>query len=156
MSLARKLDLIRSVSLFSQIEPAPLRQLAEVAAELSVPAGTRLLAAGEPADGACIVEAGEVHLTGPGCGVDGLMVGPGTLIGARALIIPARNVFDADCPGPVRLITLTRAAVMDVLTAHPDAARPLRRHFAREMQTFTETLERVRRIMSAPDDRSRS
>lgn len=127
---ARRIELLRSVALFALLDDAPLRALAAVAGDIEAPAGTRLLATGEPADGGVLVASGRVQLSGPGFGPEGWIAGPGTLIGARALVIPIRNGFDADTLTPVRLLLFTRAAFLDVLAAHPEAARPIRRQFA--------------------------
>ncbi|MGH2341295.1 Crp/Fnr family transcriptional regulator [Segnochrobactraceae bacterium EtOH-i3] len=140
MNTARRIELLRAVPLFALLDDATLRDLAEVAAPYDVPPDARLLAAGEPADGALVVETGQVRLIGRGFAPEGTIMGPGTLIGARALVIPIRNGFDVDTITPVRLLTFTRAAFLDVLSAHPAAARPVRRHFVLMLRHMTEAL----------------
>lgn len=150
MSLARRIELIRSVPLFQLLDDTALRALAGVAAEVAAPAGVRLQAAGEPADGGYLVESGRVHLTGRAFGPEGLTSGPGTLVGARALVIPVRNGFDVDTLTPVRLLVFTRAAFLALLAEYPDAARPLRRQFARVLGHMSGALTDLGQTLLSP------
>ncbi len=155
MSLARRMELIRSVAPFALFDTAALRAVAEIADAATLPAGTRLFRTGEPAGGALLVESGEVRLAGPGLGPAPVIAGPGTLIGIRALVIPVPAAFDADAITAVRLLALPRVAFLEVLAAHPSAARPVRRHFALALRHMTDALDDLRQDMTRPGPQPR-
>lgn len=147
MSIETDIALLRGVATFDMLEGEALREIAAAGKARSLAAGETLFRMGEAADCAFVVSSGLVRL------VDDRRadaprvlkeVGPGTLIGETALIVPTPRPVTAVAAAETQLLVLTRAAFLPVLERHPALATKLRRAFAKRLEDTLRALDTVR------------
>lgn len=100
----------------------PAAILLEAAGDLSVPAGTLLFAAGDPADRVFLLRAGRVRLfVGDAGGGEAVLhvFGPGSLFGLPAMIGLQRFPVSAETLEPCRLGVMGRDALLERLARDP-------------------------------------
>ena len=134
LRLDQKARLLNALPLFQAMEPQAVHVLAFAAGERSIAAGEALFGAGETSDGGFIVASGRIRL-----GEE--TFGPGTLIGAAALISETQRPAAALALEPTVLLALPRALVLQVLESHPGSAASLRRHIASQVAEARDQLK---------------
>ena len=113
-----KLAAIRGISLFSQLKPAELEQVARLADEVDLPAGHVLMRQGASGQEAYIVIDGEVAVERDGQHIRTL--GPGSIVGEMALISELPRSATATLTEPGRLLVLAHRefhSLMDTVPA---------------------------------------
>jgi CRP/FNR family transcriptional regulator, cyclic AMP receptor protein len=115
-------EVVSTHPLLAGLPPAVVGEVAGCARNMAFPAGTLLLAEGEPADTAYLVRRGlvaiEVGAPGPGALVIET-VGPGSVVGWSWLIPPYSWRFDARAVDPVGAIALDAACLRDKADLDP-------------------------------------
>lgn len=147
MSIETDIALLRGVATFDTLEGDALRQIAAAAKARSIAAGETLFRRGETADCAFVVSSGLVRL------VDDRRadaprvlkeVGPGTLIGETALIVPTPRPVTAIAAAQTELLVIERTGFLPVLEGHPALTAKLRRAFAKRLEDTLRALDTVR------------
>src|SRR6266545_4845283 len=116
-------DALRGISLFADLDPGELEQLAQATKELEVPAGHVLVQPGTKgtgmffiADGTAVVETKRRHRE----------LGPGDFFGELALMRrDATRTARVRAKTPLRCLALDRASFRKLTAEHPDVAASL-------------------------------
>nr|WP_269152440.1 cyclic nucleotide-binding domain-containing protein [Xanthobacter oligotrophicus] len=133
-----------------------LRLLAADARTETLAKGDILFRMGEIADCAYVVAAGRIRL------VDDRKadaprplkeVGPGTLIGETALIVPTPRPVTAVADDEVQVLRISRTAFVAMLERFPDATAKMRRAIAKRLEDTIRALDTVR--LKLEDQRAR-
>jgi CRP-like cAMP-binding protein len=105
----RNADLLRDVPLFQACRRRELKHLAELAEEIHLPAGRRLLTQGEaPHDGCYVVVRGSVAVLRGAARI--AVAGPGDVLGELALLDGAPRRADAVTVTPTRVLRFSHCA----------------------------------------------
>lgn len=126
LRLDQKARLLNALPLFQAMEPQAVHVLAFSAREMAIAAGETLFAAGSASDGGYIIASGRIR-------VGDETFGPGTLIGATALISETQRPAAALALEPSVLVVLPRETILQVLEAHPGSAAALKRRIAADV-----------------------
>lgn len=138
--------------MFTEIGGEALRLLAFSVETVSVRPGELLFEKGAPAEGAYVIVNGNIALKA-GDGDRERSVGPGTLIGEMALIVPTERPCDAVALEPTRLIAIPRPLFRRVLTEFPEIAETIRQKLVTRVRGEQAALDRVRATLNALDQR---
>jgi signal transduction histidine kinase len=118
---------LRSVSLFHELSPDSLAELAAIAEEVRLAPGDELLAEGSMGDRAYIVRAGQVEIYKTSLGrqvlVDTRM--PGEVIGELALLEQKPRQFSVRASEPATLVSIHQEPFNRLLDTSPSAARAM-------------------------------
>jgi ATP:ADP antiporter, AAA family len=133
MELIEKVFLLQQVDLLRGARGAHVALLAAIAEEVSVPADTVLITAGQPPEALYVVTQGAVQLEGAG---ERLMVGPENAFGTWSLIDEQPSVLEARTTGAARLLRVTRHDFHDLLADHPELAVGLLQGLARRVRSL--------------------
>jgi ATP:ADP antiporter, AAA family len=133
MELIEKVFLLQQVDLLRGARGAHVALLASIAEEMSVPAGTVIIPAGEPPDAMYVVTDGAVQLQGGG---ERIVVGVEGAFGTWALIDEQASVLEARAAEPTRLLRVTRQDFHDLLADHSELAVGLLQGLARRMRSL--------------------
>ena len=156
MSIERDIALLRTVATFDMLNSEALRLLAADARTDTLAKGETLFRMGEIADCAFVVSSGHVRLLddhkadAPRTLKD---VGPGTLIGETALIVPTPRPVTAVAVDEVQLLRIPRASFVAMLERFPDATAKMRRAIAKRLEDTIRALDTVR--LKLEDQRAR-
>ncbi|MDI4664442.1 cyclic nucleotide-binding domain-containing protein [Xanthobacter autotrophicus] len=156
MSIEKDIALLRSVATFDMLNGEALRLLAADARTRTLAAGDTLFRMGETADCAYVVASGRIRLVDDHkAGAPRLLkeVGPGTLIGETALIVPTPRPVTAVAAGEVELLSIQRAAFVALLERFPDVTAKMRRAIAKRLEDTIRALDSVR--LKLEDQRAR-
>jgi len=105
-----------------------------------------LFGIGDEADCAYVVVSGRIGLAGQSGEVR--MVGPGTLIGEMALVVPTTRPCDALAADSAHLLVIPRTLFRRVLEEFPQIAQVLRQRLVAKMREEFEGLEQIRESLS--------
>jgi CRP-like cAMP-binding protein len=123
----RVIKLLRNTVIFHSLPDAALAQIAGIATLERVPKGQVVYQVGEPAKDLYVVAGGQVrHALGPGAQATVLVkvLGEGEVIGWAALLRDrSRRLAKTTALEDTELLRIGADRLMDVLGAHPDAAR---------------------------------
>ncbi len=116
-------EALRRISLFADLDPGELEQLAQATKELEVPAGHVLVQPGTKgtgmffiADGTALVETKREHVE----------LGPGEFFGELALMsADATRTARVRAKTPLRCLALDREGFRELISAHPEVAASL-------------------------------
>jgi voltage-gated potassium channel len=116
-------EALRRISLFAELDPGELEQVAEATKELDVPAGQVLVQPGTKgtgmffiAEGTAVVETKRNHVE----------LGPGEFFGELALMSSdATRTARVRAQTPLRCLALDRAGFRELVAAHPEVAASL-------------------------------
>lgn len=156
MSIERDIALLRSVATFDMLNSEALRLLAGDAQAETLARGETLFRMGETADCAYVVASGHVRLVDDRkADTPRLLkeVGPGTLIGETALIVPTPRPVTAVAADEVQLLKIPRTAFVAMLERFPDATAKMRRAIAKRLEDTIRALDTVR--LKLEDQRAR-
>jgi CRP-like cAMP-binding protein len=112
-----KLDLLSHVPLFAGCKPADLQRIAQLADEVDVPDGYRLIREGDFAQEFFLIVEGNVRIE-HGAGTINRM-GPGEFLGEIALIDHGRRTATAVADGPAKLLVITARGFLALLDDSP-------------------------------------
>jgi CRP/FNR family transcriptional regulator, cyclic AMP receptor protein len=115
-----KVDLLKSVPLFSRLSKAELRKLAGVADEIDLQEGTTLTRQGASGREFMVLVEGNAKVERNGRRINRL--GPGDFLGEIALISGSPRTATVTTETPVRVLVLTDRAFHELLTDSPTVA----------------------------------
>ncbi|MGH2483246.1 MAG: cyclic nucleotide-binding domain-containing protein, partial [Candidatus Limnocylindria bacterium] len=118
-----KAKVLRSVPLFSRLQPGDIAHLSELAHLIDVPDGEMLTRQGEPGKEFFVVVSGHVIVQRDGKGLANL--GRGDFLGEIALIDGRPRTATATADGPARLLVLSHREFDALLDEIPTVARHL-------------------------------
>jgi CRP/FNR family cyclic AMP-dependent transcriptional regulator len=113
-----KVELLRAVPLFAELDDRSLQAVALLAREREAKAGEVLMREGEPGDEFMVVLAGTVHVQRAGHEVRSMMAGG--FIGEMALIEHAPRTATATCMTACRLLVLGHFEFDRLMATFPD------------------------------------
>lgn len=145
MALNANIRALARLSLFAGFEPEALRLIAFAAQPLKFAAGDVVLRCGEPSDGAYLVLSGSLKLEGGQGAVDeGKIIGPGVLIGGRALLTPTQNSVSAVAQQDTAALKISRDLLGRVLEEFPSSAVNMKRAVTDELRLLGAELASAR------------
>lgn len=145
MSLESDIKLLGTVSMLSDFTEDKLRLLAFSAENRDFRDGQRLYSAGDRADCAHVVSAGEVALFPPGESETAAeVVGRGALLGGLALIVDGERTMTAVARGRVETILIRRPLFRRMLEEFPEIAAGLHHRLSANVRDTTSRLMSVR------------
>jgi cAMP-dependent protein kinase regulator len=125
------IDVVMSVRLFSDLEPAELGLLADAMYERVFRAGETATTEGDPGDGFFVVVSGEAEITVQGRPVG--RIGPGDHFGEIALLMGAGRAATITAVSDLRCYGLAPSSFRSIVEGSPALAFKL-------MQSMTQTL----------------
>jgi CRP-like cAMP-binding protein len=146
MSIEDDIRLLQGVPFLGLLGREALRILAIGAESRTVPRGTVLFTAGEPADGALVVEAGTVSLRTPGGGE--FVARRGALLGEMALLIETPRPFTATTRELTSVMRVARPLFLKMLDGYPDMAERLRQWLLHECDQLSVEIGFVRAALA--------
>jgi putative iron-dependent peroxidase len=138
MAIDDRLELLRSVPLFSGLRGPEIERLGELATEIDVPDGQVLTRQGESGHEFFVVLSGYVNVARDGLRLSRL--GPGQFLGEIALVDGHPRTATATADGPARLLVLDHRAFDSLLGEFPAISR----------QIVRALVERIRRTVTVP------
>lgn len=143
MSLDDDIAILSGVPTLDALERDALRLLAFSADVKRLRDGEILFHKGDAADGGYVVISGNVALK-DGAG-EQVLVGPGNLIGERALILEMARPATATAQGEVTVMRLSRALFRRTLEEYPQTAQRLADELASRIAATSSELSAVRK-----------
>jgi CRP-like cAMP-binding protein len=143
-TIVDKARMLRGVPLLSEVSTEVLADLAALSAVEDYQAGTKLYAAGEPADAFYLVVSGEVRALRDE--VEEFRVGAGGELGALAVLDERPRALTAITATDCELLRLGAEDFLYLLEQHPRLARGVIRYLAREVRASV-----ARRVRSTSD-----
>ncbi|HEX8025763.1 MAG TPA: cyclic nucleotide-binding domain-containing protein [Candidatus Limnocylindrales bacterium] len=124
-----KLELLRSVPLFADLDARSLDAVGVLAREVSEPAGTSLMVEGEPGDAFYVIVEGTVRVERAGGTVRSMSAGG--FLGEIALLEGGPRTATAICVDDCRLLVIQRHEFERLLAAMPHLEKRVRGAAAR-------------------------
>jgi CRP-like cAMP-binding protein len=115
---------LKNIGVFADLSDDELQNIANLAAEVSVPAGKELVREGDYSYDVLAIEEGEAEVTRGGEHVADL--GPGDVIGEMGVLERRQRSATVVARTPMLLVTLTRWDVRRLSKSAPDAVEHLR------------------------------
>lgn len=140
MTLKDELEVIKSIPLFSKVDPARLKLLAFGSDRLTFRDGEFLFHAGDDCDGAYIILEGEAEIL---AGEDETLVaklGPNELIGEIGTICNQPRSASVRAAGAVTALRIPKDVFMLMLTEFPKMALEVTIELARRLDRTTQQL----------------
>ncbi len=156
MSLDDDIAFFEQVPIFAALDREALRILAIGAETRQLQNGAVLFYAGELADGGYLVQEGLLRLE-PGTHGDGegILAGPGVLIGELALLTDTVCHATAIAKEPTTVIRISRSLFRKMLEGYPAAAVMLRDNLAKRLEGWQRELGSVKKAMDESGKTSR-
>lgn len=132
MTLEQDIRRLAAIPLLAPLGTEALRLIAFSAETRVFRTGDVLFRRAEPADGGFVVLAGSIAVDGPGPD-DAVVVGPGALLGERALIVETRRPATATAREPTTVLRITRRLFYRVLGEFPGSAVAVRQTLASDL-----------------------
>jgi HEAT repeat protein len=130
ISTMERVLFLRRVSLFTDLPPNDLMQIAAVAGEQAFSDGTIIAEQGESGDMMYIIVDGEVLVTAHGNGGDETVLGrrhPGEYVGEMAIISDEVRMATLVARGDVRTLTIDQRQFREILRLRPEASMAVMR-----------------------------
>lgn len=140
MTLKDELEVIKSIPLFSKVDPTRLKLLAFGSDRLTFHDGELLFHAGDDCDGAYIILDGEAEIL---AGEDETLVaklGPNELIGEIGTICNQPRTASVRAAGPMTALRIPKDVFMLMLTEFPRMALEVTIELARRLDRTTQKL----------------
>jgi len=125
----RKLELLRSVPLFADLDAQSLDAVGVLAREVERPAGTRIMVEGEPGDACYVVIEGTIRVERASGTVRSMSAGG--FLGEIALLEGGARTATATCVDDCRLLAIQRHEFERLMAAMPHLERRVRAAAAR-------------------------
>jgi CRP-like cAMP-binding protein len=148
MTIDDDIAFLERVPTLHRLGPGPLRILAIGAESFYLDPAQVLFNAGEPADGAYIIQRGSFSLRPERSGDSEVIAGPGTLLGESALLAEIRRPATATALEDSTVLRISRAMFLKMLESYPDAAQRLRELIASRADQWTREIENVRAALA--------
>jgi CRP-like cAMP-binding protein len=144
MTIDDDIAFLERIPFLRRLGAAALRILAIGAEGYRVDAGQMLFVAGDPADGAFVVQRGSFTLR-PERGSEGeVIAGPGALLGESALLAETTRLATATAREDSTVLRISRAMFLKMLESYPDAAQRLRDMIAARADEWAREMDNVR------------
>lgn len=154
MAIEEDITFFENVPSLRLLGRSALRVLAIGAESKYVHGGATLFNRGDNADAGYIVQEGSFRLETHDKSDRGLVVRSGALISEFALITKTVHNFTATAIEPSTVLRIPRALFVKMLEGHPDAARRLRDHLAKQVNQAARDLAHVRAAFEGPSRES--
>ncbi|HEX6667068.1 MAG TPA: Crp/Fnr family transcriptional regulator [Solirubrobacterales bacterium] len=121
-------ELLKSVTLFADLEEGELERFSHVAVPRSFPAGTRVFHEGDNSDACYIVKEGSFRVTrehSDGRAITLATLGPGEIFGELAMLDGDKRSASAEALTDGELLALPAGDVRSLLARHPEIALKL-------------------------------
>ncbi len=150
MQYREVVSMLRRIPLFSKLEPAKLKLLAFSSTYLTFEAGEELFREGDPADGAYIIEEGDVDVL---TGHNDRMVKVGTLgksdlFGEMALIMNETRTATIRAASQLRVLKIDADVFLRLVTEDPEAALSVMRSLSEKIARLTERYQELQQHVS--------
>lgn len=146
MAIDDDIGLLRKLAFFEPFDQDQLRLMLFAADRRTLKAGEILFTRGSLSTSGFIIQSGSIALRPNHEFGEETVLGPGTLIGEMALIIPSERPCDAVAKETSSLIGLPRTLLHRLLTEYPETARKLRVQLMARLADFSTDLQRVGKI----------
>ena len=120
MARDEKLDLLRSVPLFADLDRHHLERLWMLTEEVDVPAGKVLMRQGDHGDDLMVIVSGSVEVERNGTALAGL--GPGDFFGEIALVAEGPRTATVTTASPARLLVVSHRDFHALMDEFPEVA----------------------------------
>ena len=118
----REIALLTKVAMFAPLRPQVLEAVARRCTWMTAPAGTVLMAEGEPGDRYYVLASGRLEVT-RGAEAVGSLHEPGDGVGEIALLFDVPRTATVTAAEDAELLVLERADFLTAVTGHPEVAR---------------------------------
>jgi CRP/FNR family cyclic AMP-dependent transcriptional regulator len=138
-------ELLKSVTLFADLEGAELERFSHVAVPRTFPAGTRVFHEGDNSDACYIVKEGSFRVTrehSDGRAITLATLGPGEIFGELAMLDGDQRSASAEALTDGELLALPAGDVRSLLARHPEIALKLVAGLVRRLRAANVRLSR--------------
>ncbi len=138
-------ELLKSASLFADLEAEELERFSHVAVPRSFPAGTRVFHEGDSSDACYIVKEGSFRVTrehSDGRAITLATLGPGEIFGELAMLDGDKRSASAEALTDGELLALPAGDVRSLLARHPEIALKLVAGLVRRLRAANVRLSR--------------
>ncbi|MDQ3726042.1 MAG: Crp/Fnr family transcriptional regulator [Actinomycetota bacterium] len=138
-------ELLKSVTLFADLEEGELERFSHVAVPRSFPAGTRVFHEGDDSDACYIVKEGSFRVTrehSDGRAITLATLGPGEIFGELAMLDGDRRSASAEALTEGELLALPANDVRALLARHPEISLKLVAGLVRRLRAANVRLSR--------------
>ncbi len=140
MQYGETISILRGIPLFSKLDPKKLKLLAFSSQYQTFEAGEELFHEGDAADGAYIIEEGEVDVL---TGHDDRLIKVGTLgksdlFGEMALILNQSRSATIRATRPLKVLKIDADVFLRLVTENPEAALAVMRSLSEKITRLTE------------------
>ncbi len=142
MSLQEEVDLLRTIPLFSKIEPSKLKLLAFTAQRLTFAPDELLCRQGDEGDAAYIIITGEAYvLVESGSGeVKVATLGPNDLLGENAILCDVPRTATVKAVSTVETLMISKELFFQLVNQFPSISIEIMRELARRVERTTTML----------------
>lgn len=142
MSLQEEVDLLRTIPLFSRIEPSRLKLLAFTAQRLTFAPGDLLCRQGDEGDAAYIIITGDADVlveseSGP---VKVASLGPNDLLGENAILCDVPRTATVKAVTKVETLMISKELFFQLINQFPSISIEIMRELARRVEKTTTML----------------
>ena len=142
MSLQEEVDLLRTIPLFSRIEPSRLKLLAFTAQRLTFAPGDLLCRQGDEGDAAYIIITGDADVlveseSGP---VKVATLGPNDLLGENAILCDVPRTATVKAATKVETLMISKELFFQLINQFPSISIEIMRELARRVERTTTLL----------------
>jgi CRP-like cAMP-binding protein len=149
MTLDAEIRALGRISIFAGFEAEALRLIAFAAHTHEYGSGDVVFRLGEVSDGGFLVVSGSVRLeAGQATTGEERIVGPGCLIGERALLIETRNSASAVACGNTTTLKISRVLLRRVLEEFPRSAKRMRDNVSAQLNALGINIDSSRGTLS--------
>ncbi len=138
-------DLLRRVSLFSELSDPELERIAQVAIPRSYPRDTRVIHEGDPGDACFIVRTGSCRVTREhpdGRAITLATLGPGAIFGELAMLDGQSRSASVEATEDAELLALSASDMRALIREHPGMAEKLVVALTRRLREANERIAR--------------
>jgi CRP/FNR family cyclic AMP-dependent transcriptional regulator len=138
-------DLLRRVSLFSELSDPELERIAQVAIPRSYPRDTRVIHEGDPGDACFIVRTGSCRVTREhpdGRAITLATLGPGAIFGELAMLDGESRSASVEATEDAELLALSASDMRALIREHPGLAEKLVVALTRRLREANERIAR--------------
>ncbi|MGZ8622106.1 MAG: Crp/Fnr family transcriptional regulator [Solirubrobacterales bacterium] len=138
-------DLLRRVSLFSELSDPELERIAQVAIPRSYPRDTRVIHEGDPGDACFIVRTGSCRVTREhpdGRAITLATLGPGAIFGELAMLDGESRSASVEATEDTELLALSASDMRALIREHPGLAEKLVVALTRRLREANERIAR--------------
>ena len=140
LSLMERILCLRRVPLFTDLNPADLKQVAAIATERLYPAGELIAQQNEPGDEMYIIVSGEVSVmagSGAGPGTEVARRKPGEYVGEMAILNRKPRMASLVAAGDVRLLCIEQLQFEELLRERPETSLAVIRVLCTRLESAT-------------------